>query len=119
MGEFAEAGFDPNLMGYTPYYAVQKLLNKAHTTIDDYDLVEINEAFASQSVALQRDLHIPDEKLNILGGAIALGHPLGATGTRLVETALSGLKKINGTRALVTLCIGGGQAIAYEIKREK
>ncbi len=64
-------------------------------------------------------MHIPDEKLNILGGAIALGHPLGATGTRLVETALSGLKKINGKRALVTLCIGGGQAIAYEVKREK
>lgn len=119
LGEFAEAGFDPSLMGYTPYYAVQKLLNKAHTTVDDYDLFEINEAFASQSVALQRDLHIPDEKLNILGGAIALGHPLGATGTRLVETALSGLKKINGKRALVTLCIGGGQAIAYEVKREK
>lgn len=118
LGEFAEAGFDPSLMGYTPYYAVKKLMNKAGTTIDDYDVFEINEAFAAQSVALQRDLHIPEEKLNILGGAIALGHPLGATGTRLIETAMSALKKRNGKRALVTLCIGGGQAIAYEIKRE-
>lgn len=117
LGEFAEAGFDPSLMGYTPYYAVKKLLAKAKTSIDDYDVVEINEAFASQSVALQRDLNIPDEKINVLGGAIALGHPLGATGTRLITTALSALKKVNGKRALVTLCIGGGQAIAYEIKK--
>lgn len=117
LGEFAEAGFDPSLMGYTPYYAVKKLLNKAKTSIDDYDVVEINEAFASQSVALQRDLNIPDEKINILGGAIALGHPLGATGTRLITTALSALKKVNGKKALVTLCIGGGQAIAYEIEK--
>lgn len=117
LGEFAEAGFDPSLMGYTPYYAVKKLLKKAHTTIDDYDVIEVNEAFAAQAVALQRDLNIPDEKLNILGGAIALGHPLGATGTRLITTALSALKKVNGKKALVTLCIGGGQAIAYEIKK--
>ncbi|MGQ5709343.1 thiolase family protein [Lactobacillus sp. PSON] len=117
LGEFAEAGFDPSLMGYTPYYAVKKLLDKTKSTIDDYDVVEINEAFAAQAVALQRDLNIPDEKLNILGGAISLGHPLGATGTRLISTALSALEKVNGKKALVTLCIGGGQAIAYEIKK--
>ena len=117
LGEFAEAGFDPSLMGYTPYYAVKKLLDKTHSTIEDYDVIEINEAFAAQAVALQRDLNIPDEKLNILGGAISLGHPLGATGTRLIATALSALDKVHGKRALVTLCIGGGQAIAYEIKK--
>lgn len=117
LASFAEAGFDPSLMGYTPYFAVKKLLKRANRKISDYDVFEINEAFAAQAVALQRDLHIPKEKLNVLGGAIALGHPLGATGTRLIATALNALDKKNGKRALVTLCIGGGQAIAYEIER--
>ena len=116
LGEFAEAGFDPALMGYTPYYAVKKLLKKTGHNFDDYDIIELNEAFAAQSVAVARDLQIPTDKLNIMGGAIALGHPLGATGTRLVASAISGLKKRKGRRALVTLCIGGGQAIAYEIE---
>ena len=114
LGAFAEAGFDPAYMGYTPYFAVKKLLEKTGRSINDYDIVELNEAFASQSVAVARDLQIPDDKLNIMGGAIALGHPLGATGTRLICSAISGLKKEQGQRALVTLCIGGGQAIAYE-----
>lgn len=118
LGQFAEAGFDPKLMGYTPYYAVKKLLAKTGNKIADYDAFEVNEAFAAQAVALQRDLQIPQDKLNILGGAIALGHPLGATGTRLLATAISDLKKVNGKRALATLCIGGGQAIAYEIECE-
>lgn len=118
LGAFAEAGFDPTLMGYTPYYAVRKLLDKNKTSVDDYDVFEVNEAFASQAVALKRDLKIPANKLNILGGAIALGHPLGATGTRLIATAISALNKVNGKRAIATLCIGGGQAIAYEIKRD-
>ena len=87
-----------------------------YISLYDYDIVELNEAFASQSVAVARDLQIPDDKLNIMGGAIALGHPLGATGTRLICSAISGLKKEQGQRALVTLCIGGGQAIAYEIE---
>lgn len=116
LGAFAEAGFDSAYMGYTPYFAVKKLLEKTGRSINDYDIVELNEAFASQSVAVARDLQIPDDKLNIMGGAIALGHPLGATGTRLICSAISGLKKEQGQRALVTLCIGGGQAIAYEIE---
>ncbi|WP_288557060.1 thiolase family protein [uncultured Lactobacillus sp.] len=116
LGAFAEAGFDPAYMGYTPYYAVKKLLAKTGRKIDDYDIIELNEAFAAQSVAVARDLHIPMDKLNVMGGAIALGHPLGATGTRLVASAISGLKNRDGKRALVTLCIGGGQAIAYEIE---
>ena len=116
LGGFAEAGFDPAYMGYTPYFAVKKLLKKTGRSINDYDIVELNEAFASQSVAVARDLQIPDDRLNIMGGAIALGHPLGATGTRLICSAISGLKKEQGQCALVTLCIGGGQAIAYEIE---
>lgn len=116
LGQFSEAGFDPNLMGYTPYYAVQKIFDKTKRSVEDYNIFEINEAFASQSIALQRDLHIPYSKLNVHGGAISLGHPLGATGTRLITSAISALKKKGGQRALVTLCIGGGQAVAYEIE---
>ena len=115
IGDFSEIGCDPDYMGYGPYDAIKKLLTKNHTTIDDYDLVEINEAFAVQAYAVARDLKIPAEKLNIAGGAISLGHPLGATGTRLVITALNNLKKIGGKGAIVSLCIGGGQAIAYEV----
>lgn len=115
IGEFSEIGCDPDYMGYGPYDAIKKLLAKNNTTIDDYDLIEINEAFAVQAYAVARDLKIPEEKLNIAGGAISLGHPLGATGTRLVLTALNNLKKIGGKRAIVSLCIGGGQAIAYEV----
>lgn len=116
LGQFAEAGFDPAYMGYTPYFAVKKLLAKTGRTIDDYDIIELNEAFAAQSIAVARDLCVPMNRLNIMGGAIALGHPLGATGTRLVASAISGLKNREGKCALVTLCIGGGQAIAYEIE---
>ncbi|MCJ2171857.1 thiolase family protein [Lactobacillus kefiranofaciens subsp. kefirgranum] len=116
LGNFTEAGFDPAYMGYTPYFAVKKMLQNTGRSITDYDIVELNEAFAAQSVAVARDLAIPAERLNIMGGAIALGHPLGATGTRLIASAISGLKYRNAQRALVTLCIGGGQAIAYEIE---
>jgi len=118
LGAFAESGIDPAYMGYAPYYAVTKLLQQTGRKITDYDIIELNEAFASQSVALVRDLQIPTSKLNIFGGAIALGHPLAASGTRLVASAINSLEHVNGKLALVTLCIGGGQAIAYEIKRD-
>lgn len=117
LGAYAEIGCDPAYMGYAPYFAIKKLLKETNSTIDDYDLVEINEAFAAQAYAVARDLDIPKEKLNIAGGAISLGHPLGATGTRLVISAVNSLLKINGRRAIVSLCIGGGQGIAYEIRR--
>ncbi len=116
LGQFIEIGCDPNYMGYGPYYAIRKLLNKTNTTIDDYDVIEINEAFAAQIVAVARDLKIPNNKLNIAGGAISLGHPLGATGTRLVATAINNLHQVSGHNALVSLCIGGGQAIACNIE---
>ena len=117
IGAFAESGNDPAYMGIAPYYAVAKLLQKTNKTINDYDVIEVNEAFAAPSVVLAQKLQIPPAKLNIFGGAIALGHPLAATGTRLVGTAINIMNHINGQKALVTLCIGGGQAIACEIER--
>ena len=117
LGSFAESGTDPAYMGVAPYFAVEKLLQKTNNTINDYDVIEVNEAFAAPSVVLARKLRIPPAKLNIFGGAIALGHPLAATGTRLVGTAVNIMNHINGHKALVTLCIGGGQAIAYEIEK--
>ena len=117
LGSFAESGTDPAYMGVAPYFAVEKLLQKTNSTINDYDVIEVNEAFAAPSVVLARKLQIPPAKLNIFGGAIALGHPLAATGTRLIGTAINIMKHINGRKALVTLCIGGGQAIACEIEK--
>ena len=117
LGSFAESGTDPAYMGVAPYFAVEKLLQKTNNTINDYDVIEVNEAFAAPSVVLARKLRIPPAKLNIFGGAIALGHPLAATGTRLIGTAINIMKHINGRKALVTLCIGGGQAIACEIEK--
>ena len=117
LGAFAESGNDPAYMGIAPYYAVAKLLQKTNKTINDYDVIEVNEAFAAPSVVLAQKLQIPPAKLNIFGGAIALGHPLAATGTRLVGTAINIMNHINSQKALVTLCIGGGQAIACEIER--
>ena len=117
LGAFAESGNDPAYMGIAPYYAVAKLLQKTNKTINDYDVIEVNEAFAAPSVVLAQKLQIPPAKVNIFGGAIALGHPLAATGTRLVGTAINIMNHINGQKALVTLCIGGGQAIACEIER--
>lgn len=116
LGAYAEVGFDPSLMGYTPKFAIAELLNKTNTSIDDYDLFEINEAFAATTLAVQKDLNIPDSKLNINGGAIALGHPLGATGTRLLGTMAHNLHNLKRKKGIVSLCIGGGLAIAYEVK---
>jgi len=109
---FATVGVDPEIMGIGPLPAVQKLLGKAGLTVADIDLFELNEAFASQSVYCQRELGIPDDKINVHGGAIALGHPLGCTGAKLTATALYELKRRGGRYAVVTMCIGGGQGAA-------
>ena len=109
---FTTVGVDPAIMGIGPIPAVQKLLAKTGKTIKDIDLFEVNEAFASQSVYVQRTLGIPDEKLNVNGGAIALGHPLGCTGAKLTATALYELKRRGGRFAIVTMCIGGGMGAA-------
>lgn len=109
---FATAGVDPALMGIGPIPAVRKLLTRAGLTVGDIDLFELNEAFASQSVYVQRTLEIPDEKLNVNGGAIALGHPLGCTGAKLTASALYELRRRKGRYAVVTMCIGGGMGAA-------
>jgi acetyl-CoA acyltransferase len=109
---FATAGVDPALMGIGPIPAVRKLLQKTGLTLRDIDVIELNEAFASQAVYVQRTLEIPEEKLNVHGGAIALGHPLGCTGAKLSATALHELRRRKGRYAIVTMCIGGGQGAA-------
>ena len=109
---FATAGVDPALMGIGPIPAVRKLLQKTGLTMKDIDVIELNEAFASQGLYVKRTLEIPDEKLNVNGGAIALGHPLGCTGAKLSATALYELKRRGGKYAIVTMCIGGGQGAA-------
>ena len=109
---FATVGVPPDIMGIGPVPAIRKLLEKAGLTVADIDLFEINEAFASQSVYCQRELGIPDERLNVNGGAIALGHPLGVTGTRLALTALYELRRRGGGKAVVSMCVGGGMGCA-------
>ncbi|MDX2484150.1 MAG: acetyl-CoA C-acetyltransferase [Pseudodonghicola sp.] len=108
---------DPTIMLTGPGPASQKALAKAGLSLDDIDLVEINEAFASVALRLQRDLNVPDEKLNVVGGAIAMGHPLGATGGCLVSTMLDELERRNLKRALICMCVGGGMGIASIIER--
>jgi len=113
----AVAGCDPEIMGIGPVAASRKALKRANLEIGAIDVVELNEAFASQSIACVRDLGIRDKALNIDGGAIALGHPLGATGARIVGKAASLLQRIGGRYALATQCIGGGQGIATILER--
>ncbi|HVJ51728.1 MAG TPA: thiolase family protein [Aliidongia sp.] len=113
----AVAGCEPELMGMGPVPATRKALARAGLTIDDIDIVEINEAFASQAVACLRELAIPEEKVNIDGGAIAIGHPLGATGARITGKAAQLLKREGKRFALSTQCIGGGQGVATILER--
>ncbi len=114
--DYSVIGVEPSVMGIGPVPAIQSLLKNNNLKIDDIDLFEINEAFASQVLACQRELEIPLEKLNIWGGAIALGHPLGATGLRLVQTLALQLKENNLQYGIASACIGGGQGIAILLK---
>jgi acetyl-CoA acyltransferase len=114
---FVTVGVDPEIMGIGPLPAVKKLLAKTGLKIADIDLFELNEAFASQSVYCQTELGIPDEKINVNGGAIALGHPLGCTGAKLTASALYELRRRGGKYAVVTMCIGGGQGAAGLFER--
>lgn len=117
IGQHAEIGCDPLYMGYAPFYAVESLLNKTGKTIQDIDLVEMTEAFSAQSIPVKKNLNIPDEKFNIYGGAIALGHPLGSTGSRLVTTLAHALKQEDKQTGIATACIGGGLGIALMIEK--
>ena len=114
--DITTAALDPAIMGYGPYYATNKILKRTGMSLDQIDLVELNEAFASQAVACIRDLKLDPEKVNINGGAIALGHPLGCTGARLIVTLMHNLRRTGGKYGLATLCIGGGQSMAAVIE---
>ena len=113
----ATSGADPTIMLTGPTPATEKLLKTAGLTVDDIDLFEINEAFAAVVLKFQKDLGIPDEKLNVNGGAIAMGHPLGATGAMILGTVMDELERRDARRAVITLCIGGGMGVATLIER--
>jgi acetyl-CoA C-acetyltransferase len=112
------AGVDPKIMGIGPVPASKKALEKAGLSMEDIDLVEANEAFAAQSLAVGRDLQIPNDKLNVNGGAVALGHPIGASGARVLVTLLHEMQRQGSRYGLAALCIGGGQGIATIVEME-
>ena len=114
---YASAGVDPSIMGTGPIPATKKALEKARLTVEDLDLIEGNEAFAAQSLAVSKELKFDDEKLNVNGGAIALGHPIGASGARILVTLLYEMDKRDAKTGLATLCIGGGQGISIIVER--
>lgn len=114
--DWAAAGVSPEVMGIGPVPAVKKLLERTKKTIDDIDLFELNEAFASQALAVIRELEMDQSKVNVNGGAIALGHPLGATGARIVITLLHEMKRSNRQLGVAALCVGGGQGMAMMIE---
>ena len=113
----AVAGVDPSVMGLGPIPATQKALKRAGLTIDQIDLIELNEAFASQAIACIRELKLDPQKVNIYGGAIAIGHPLGSTGARILTTLVHALRRTGGRFGLATMCIGVGQGIAVIVER--
>ena len=114
---YGVGGVDPSVMGFGPIPATRKALDKAGLKITDLDLIEANEAFAAQCIAVGRELGIPDEKLNVNGGAVALGHPIGASGARILVTLLHEMAKRESKRGLATLCIGGGMGTAIIVER--
>jgi acetyl-CoA acetyltransferase family protein len=114
---WASAGVDPRMMGIGPVLAIRKLQERTGLRVDDFDLVELNEAFAPQVLAVLRDVPISADRLNVSGGAIALGHPIGCTGARIVVTLLHELERRNAKRGLATLCVSGGMGMALAIER--
>ncbi len=114
---YASAALDPSIMGYGPVPATKKALKKASMTVEDLDLIEANEAFAAQSIAVVRDLGLDPEKVNVNGGAIALGHPIGASGARILVTLIYEMIKRESKTGLATLCIGGGQGTSIIVQR--
>lgn len=116
---YASAGVAPELMGMGPIPATKKALSKAELTMDNIDLIEANEAFASQAISVMQNLEMDTDKVNVNGGAIALGHPIGASGARILVSLLHELKRREATYGLATLCIGGGQGTSLIVKNEK
>ena len=114
---YASGGVDPAIMGTGPIPASKKALEKAGMKIEDIDLVEANEAFAAQALSVAKELNFDMEKVNVNGGAIAIGHPIGASGARILVTLLHEMEKRDAKNGLATLCIGGGQGIAMVVKR--
>lgn len=117
--EYAEAGVDPSIMGIGPVPAIEKLIQRTHIPLDRVDLFELNEAFAAQSLAVIKDLKINPEKVNIHGGAIALGHPIGASGARIVVTLIHALQQRQLQTGIASLCVGGGMGVALSLKIEQ
>lgn len=114
MATFSHA---PEWFTTAPVGAIRKLLDCLHWTVDETDLFEVNEAFASVAMVAQRELQIPDDKLNVYGGAVALGHPIGASGARILVTLLTALRRTGGRRGIAALCLGGGEAVALAVER--
>ncbi|NFB56452.1 acetyl-CoA C-acetyltransferase [Clostridium botulinum] len=114
---YGTSGVDPKIMGYGPFYATKKTLEKANIKIEDMDLIEANEAFAAQSLAVAKDLGFDMDKVNVNGGAIALGHPIGCSGARILTSLLYEMEKRDSKRGLATLCIGGGMGTAIIVER--
>ena len=114
---WANAGVDPSVMGTGPIPASKKALEKAGWSVQDLDLIESNEAFAAQACAVVKELGLPEEKTNVNGGAISLGHPIGASGTRILVTLLHEMARRDAKKGLATLCIGGGMGIAMCVER--
>ena len=116
---YAEAGVDPSIMGIGPVPAIEKLIQRTHIPLDKVDLFELNEAFAAQSLAVIKDLNINPEKVNVHGGAIALGHPIGASGARIVVTLINALQQRQLQTGIASLCVGGGMGVALSLKIEQ
>lgn len=119
IGPYASAGVDPAYMGLGPVPATKRVLDKTHMAVEDLNIVELNEAFASQFIACMRELELKLENTNVHGGSIALGHPIGCTGARLVVTIMHEMKRRNLKKGLVALCVGGGQGMAMMLSRGK
>ena len=115
---YAACGVDPSIMGIGPVPAVRKVLERAGVSLDDVGVIELNEAFAAQALAVMKDLELDPERTNPNGGAIALGHPIGATGSLITAKCLAEMERGDHELGLVTLCIGGGQGIALLLRRE-
>ncbi|MEM8788489.1 MAG: acetyl-CoA C-acetyltransferase [Pseudomonadota bacterium] len=115
---YATAGLDPSIMGVGPIYASRKALDKAGWKVDDLDLIEANEAFAAQACAVNKDMGWDPDKVNVNGGAIAIGHPIGASGARVLNTLLFEMQRRDAKKGLATLCIGGGMGVALCVERD-